>query len=60
MRTYPYITYRDGKYWMVKIPEIQGLTQSLTEAGVEAAARSYIAVDQDVPPHSFTLTKANP
>ena len=45
-----YITWvsRDGKWWMIHVPEIDGLTQARRIADVEQAARELIAVTLDV------------
>ncbi len=55
MKTYEIKVYRDGKWWMVGIPEIDGLTQARRLSEVEDMARSYIAVDQDVAPSEIEL-----
>ena len=39
---------RDGKWWMIHIPEIDGLTQARRIADVEQAARELVAVTLDV------------
>ena len=48
-KTYDVEITRDGKWWMIAIPAIDGLTQSRRLVDVEAMAVSYISVDQDVP-----------
>lgn len=40
---------RDGKWWMINVPEIDQLTQARNEGEVEEMARDLIAVHQDVP-----------
>lgn len=55
MKTYEIKVYRDGKWWMVEIPEIDGLTQARRLSEVEDMARSFIAVDQDVAPSEIQL-----
>lgn len=55
MKTYEIRVYRDGKWWMVEIPEIDGLTQARRLSEVEDMARSFIAVDQDVAPSEIQL-----
>ena len=53
--TYTATVTREGKWWMVSIPAIDGLTQArrLSEAGL--MAREYIAVTLDVPIESVTV-----
>lgn len=55
MKAYEINVYRDGKWWMVEIPEIDGLTQARRLSEVEDMARSFIAVDQDVAPSEVEL-----
>lgn len=47
--TYGVEVTRDGKWWVVAIPEIDGLTQARRLADVDLAAREYIAVTLDAP-----------
>ena len=49
MHQYNVEVTREGRWWMVYIPEIDGLTQArrLTEA--PAMAREYIALDRGIP-----------
>lgn len=42
--TYNAEVTRDGKWWMVAIPEIDGLTQARSLSEAELMARQYIAV----------------
>jgi hypothetical protein len=55
MKTYSVTAYREDNWWMVSIPELDGLTQahSLTEA--DHMARSYISISLDVDPASFDI-----
>ena len=47
-KTYAVQVSRDGKWWMIHIPEIDGLTQARRIADVEQAARELVAVTLDV------------
>ena len=57
--TFDYRVYREGKWWMVEIPAIDGLTQARHLTDVEDIARSYISLDQDVPPSEVQLRRAS-
>ncbi|MFC7622544.1 hypothetical protein [Microlunatus sp. GCM10028923] len=39
---------RDGRWWMIKIPEISGLTQARRFSEIERMARELVAVTLDV------------
>ncbi len=47
--TYKGTITREGKWWMIEIPEIDGLTQARRLDDAEQSARELIAVDRDVP-----------
>ncbi|MBA0046300.1 hypothetical protein [Mycobacteroides sp. LB1] len=49
MHTYDIQVTRDGKWWMIHVPEIDQLTQARSQGEVEEMARGLIAVHQDVP-----------
>ncbi|ONI72409.1 hypothetical protein BWI15_20455 [Kribbella sp. ALI-6-A] len=49
MKTYDALVTRDGRWWMIEIPELDGLTQARRLDEVEKMAREYIAVTLDVP-----------
>jgi hypothetical protein len=49
VKTYDAIVTREGKWWMVAIPELDGLTQARRLAEAEDMAREYIAVTRDLP-----------
>ncbi|GAA1572760.1 hypothetical protein GCM10009804_31630 [Kribbella hippodromi] len=49
MKTYGVTVSRDERWWMVSIPEIEGLTQARRLDEVERMAREYVAVTTDVP-----------
>lgn len=56
MKTYQAAVTRDGKWWMVAIPELNGLTQArrLSEAG--DMAREWIAAELGDDPDSFEVS----
>lgn len=49
MTTYKVEVTRDERWWMIHIPEIDGLTQARRIDEIEDMARSFIAVDTDTP-----------
>jgi hypothetical protein len=49
MHTYEVEVYRDGRFWMIRIPELDGLTQARWPGEIRRMARSYIAVSTDTP-----------
>jgi hypothetical protein len=49
MNTYDVTVTRDGRWWMVEIPALDGLTQARRLSEVEHMARDYIATWLDVP-----------
>lgn len=55
MTYYTAIATRDGKYWLVHIPDIDQYTQARTLAEVEPMARELIALTQGVPEDSIEL-----
>ena len=55
MKTYDVTLTREGKWWMVSIPELDGLTQARTIKEAHDMARDYIAVSLDVPADSFGI-----
>lgn len=48
MNAYEAVVTRDGRWWMISVPEIEGLTQARRLADVEQIARELIAVTLDV------------
>lgn len=49
MKSYGATVSREGRWWMVAIPEIDGLTQARRLSEAELMAREYIAVTLDIP-----------
>lgn len=49
MKTYEVSVRREGRWWMVEVPELDGLTQARRLDEVERVAREFIAVTTDVP-----------
>ncbi|GAB2606359.1 hypothetical protein [Kribbella endophytica] len=49
MKNYDAVVTRDGRWWMIEIPEMDGLTQARRLDDVEKMAREYIAVTLDIP-----------
>lgn len=56
MKTYQVTAERDGKFWFVRIPEIDGATQAPSREEIPGMARDYIAVMLDVPVDSFEIS----
>lgn len=46
---------RDGKFWLIRIPGIDGVTQARHRGEIEAMARDYISITLDLPEDSFGL-----
>lgn len=53
VKTYEVAVTREGRWWMIEVPEIDGLTQARRIDEIEAMARSLIATIEDVPPSSI-------
>jgi hypothetical protein len=49
MKTYDITVTRDGKWWMIEVPAIDGLTQARRLSEIKDMAVSLIAVTVDVP-----------
>ncbi|MGV0646475.1 HicB family toxin-antitoxin system [Mycolicibacterium sp. XJ2546] len=50
---------RDGRWWMVHIPEIDGLTQARRLSEAATMAREYIALDQNLPYDEINVETAS-
>ena len=55
MDTYDVTVRRDGRFWFVEIPSIDGATQARSLVEVDEMAREYIALSRDLPADSFDL-----
>jgi hypothetical protein len=55
--TYEVKVTREGKWWMVAIPAIDGLTQARRLSEAELMAKEYIAVTLDVPVESVDVDR---
>ncbi|MFB6724297.1 hypothetical protein ACFCV3_29230 [Kribbella sp. NPDC056345] len=53
--TYSATVTREGRWWMVDIPELDGVTQARRLDEVEQIAREYIAVTADLPLSQVTV-----
>jgi hypothetical protein len=49
VRCYDIEVTRDGRWWMVSVPELDGLTQARCPGEIEGMAREYIAVSTGTP-----------
>lgn len=49
MRTYDITVERDGRWWMITVPEIDQVTQARRVSEIEDMARSLIAISTDTP-----------
>lgn len=55
MDTYTVRVAREGKWWMIRVPEIDGLTQARRLSEVDDMAKSLIAMTLDRPENSIDL-----
>lgn len=56
MTAYDVVVTREGKWWMVSIPELDGLTQARRLEEAPAMARDYISLTLDVPVNEVDVT----
>jgi hypothetical protein len=59
MREYKIEVERDGRWWMIHVPEIDQLTQARRIGEIEDMARSLIAISTDQPISEITVHVAN-
>lgn len=57
MKRYSAVVERDGRYWMVTVPEIDRVTQARNLNEVDEMARDLIALIEDIPSDSFEITQ---
>lgn len=50
---------RDGRWWMIHIPDISGVTQVRRLAEAETMAREFIALDQAIPYNDIKINIAS-
>lgn len=55
MREYKVEVERDGRWWMINVPEIDQLTQARRISEIEDMARSLIAISTDTPAENITV-----
>jgi hypothetical protein len=53
--TYKATVIREDRWWMVRIPEIGGLTQARRLSEAKSMARSLVAITLDIPADSFDV-----
>jgi hypothetical protein len=54
-RTYSAVAERDGRWWLVRIPELDTMGQARTAREFEQVARDVIAGWEDIAPDSFDV-----
>jgi hypothetical protein len=59
MREYKVEVERDGRWWMIHVPEIAQITQARRINEIEDMARSLIAISTDQPISDITVHVAN-
>ncbi|BBX07888.1 HicB family toxin-antitoxin system [Mycolicibacterium aichiense] len=55
MRVYKIEIVRDGRWWMIRIPEVHGATQVHRLKEAEAMAREYVALHLNVPLYEISI-----
>ena len=60
MRTYDIEVYPDGRWWMIRIPELDGLTQARWRGEIKSMAWPYIAVSTGQPADNIAVRIVGP
>jgi hypothetical protein len=55
-KEYQVVVRRDGRFWFIEIPSLDGATQARVLTEVEEMARDYIAEVTETPADSFALS----
>jgi hypothetical protein len=55
---YDFTVTRDGRWWMVHIPKLKGLTQARNSGEVPLMAREWVAVTTDRPIEEIHVRQA--
>jgi hypothetical protein len=55
MRVFKAIVEREGKWWMVSVPEIDGLTQARSLVEAKKMARSLVSITEDIAQSDFEV-----
>ncbi|MGO3151269.1 MAG: hypothetical protein ACTIJJ_01390 [Galactobacter sp.] len=56
MNTYAVKVSRDGRWWLIEVPELEAVGQSATLAQAEEAAREVVSLMTDQPTDGFAVT----
>lgn len=55
MKSYHANLTRDGRFWSIRVPEVERSTQARNLNEAEAMARDLVAIMEDIPPDSFDI-----
>jgi len=55
MKSYHANLTRDGRFWNIRVPEVERSTQARNLNEAEAMARDLVAIMEDIPPDSFDI-----
>ena len=55
MKQYDIEVTRDGRWWAIRVPELDGVTQARHRGEIEEMARDYIAVATDTSVDSVSV-----